>query len=192
MKKGGGLPHRYDDKEPKIGGVTNKKKMKKNMQRLGGRGGLSLASFANAKARNDSYNPSVIKKRREFYKNAKYVKKYKKSISQEEHQITPSTAQGLLEGENAANGGDHASQKKMKYKKNARNLQELYEKKHNEQEKDRIEREAVMQAKKEEREAAEARRRALKEKMYKKTRSGQPVMKYRIEHMLESIQGSTS
>ena len=96
---------------------------------------------------------------------------------------------GLWQGEN---GGGNASQKKMKYKKNARNLQELYEKKHGEQEKDRIEREAMMQAKKEEREAAEARRRALKEKMYKKTRSGQPVMKYRIEHMLEAIQGSTS
>ena len=50
----------------------------------------------------------------------------------------------------------------------------------------------MMQAKKTEREVAEARRRALKEKMYKKTRSGQPVMKYRIEHMLESIQGSTT
>ncbi|XP_047977274.1 uncharacterized protein LOC125219356 [Salvia hispanica] len=189
MKRGGGVPHRNDDNEAKIGGVTNKKKMKKNMQRLGGRGGLSLASFANAKARNDTYNPSVIKKQREFYKNAKYVKKYKKSLNQQERQSTPSTAQELLEGEN---GGGNASQKKMKYKKNARNLQELYEKKHGEQEKDRIEREAMMQAKKEEREAAEARRRALKEKMYKKTRSGQPVMKYRIEHMLEAIQGSTS
>lgn len=60
MKRGGGVPHRNDDNEAKIGGVTNKKKMKKNMQRLGGRGGLSLASFANAKARNDTYNPSVI------------------------------------------------------------------------------------------------------------------------------------
>ncbi|KAG6431875.1 hypothetical protein SASPL_103445 [Salvia splendens] len=95
--------------------------------------------------------PASSAKQREFYKNAKYVKKYKKSINQQEHQSTPSTAQVLSEGEN---GGGHASQKKMKYKKNARNLQELYEKKHGEQEKDRIGREAMMQAKKEEREAA--------------------------------------
>ncbi|XP_057782414.1 uncharacterized protein LOC131000500 [Salvia miltiorrhiza] len=192
MKKGGGVSERYGDKETEIGGVTNKKKMKKNMQRLGGRGGLSLASFANAKARNDNYNPSVIKKQREFYKNAKYVKKYKKTINQQEHRSTPSTTQGLLEGENVANEVNRARQKKTMYKKNARNLQELYEKKHEEQEKARIEREAMIEAKKEEREASEARRRALKEKMYKKTRSGQPVMKYRVEHMLETIQASTS
>lgn len=98
----------------------------------------------------------------------------------------------LLQGENVANEGDGAMQTKANNKRNARNLEELYKKKHEEQEKARIEREAMIQAKKEEREAAEARRRALKEKMYKKTRSGQPVMKYRIEHMLETIKGSTS
>lgn len=60
MKNGGGVSERYEDKERKIGGVMNKKKMKRNMQRLGGRGGLSLESFANAKTRNDNYNPSLI------------------------------------------------------------------------------------------------------------------------------------
>ncbi|KAG6415334.1 hypothetical protein SASPL_122743 [Salvia splendens] len=94
MKKGGGVSERFEDKEMKIGGVANKKKMKKNMQRLGGRGGLSLAS---AKARNDNYNPSVIKKQREFFRNAKHVKKYKKSINQQEHRSTPFNANGLLE-----------------------------------------------------------------------------------------------
>lgn len=64
-----------EDKERKIGGVMNKKKMKKNMQRLGGRGrgGLSLESFANAKARNDSYNPSVIS---EFLDYALFIRIY--------------------------------------------------------------------------------------------------------------------
>lgn len=93
--------------------------------------------------------------------------------------------------ENETNEGDYVNQKK-KSKKNARSLQELYEKKHGEDEKARMEREAMIQAKKEERRQAEARRRALKEKMFKKTRSGQPVMKYRIEHLLETIQGPTS
>lgn len=68
MENGGGASERYEGKEGKIGGVMNKKKMKKNMQRLGGRGrgGLSLESFANAKAKNDSYNPSVISKFLDF------------------------------------------------------------------------------------------------------------------------------
>ncbi|KAG6417853.1 hypothetical protein SASPL_120048 [Salvia splendens] len=135
---------------------------------------------------------SSAEKQREFYRNAKHVKKYKKSINQQGHRSNSFNARELLESEDVADGGDRASQKKMKYKKNARNLKELYEKKHDEQERGRMEKEAMMQAKKTEREAAEARRRALKEKIYKKTRSGQPVMKYKIERMLESIHGSTT
>lgn len=73
MKQGGGVSDRYKEKETKIGGVVNKNKMKKNMQRLGGRGGLSLASFANAKARNDNYNPSVISKISQFLKLSKFA-----------------------------------------------------------------------------------------------------------------------
>lgn len=49
---------------------------------------------------------------------------------------------------------------------------------------------AVLQAKKEEREKAESQRKAAREKMFKKTRAGQPVMKYRSEHLLETIQNS--
>ena len=84
--------------------------------------------------------------------------------------------------------------KKNKKSKNkgAFSLKEIYEKKREEQEKARIEREAIIQAKKEEKEKALARRKATREKMYKKTRKGQPVMKYRIEHLLETIQGSKS
>lgn len=65
-------------------------------------------------------------------------------------------------------------------------------KKHEEQEKARMEREANYKAKKEEKERAESRRKDLREKMFKRTRRGQPVMKYRIEHLLETIQGLTS
>ncbi|KAK6164764.1 hypothetical protein DH2020_001628 [Rehmannia glutinosa] len=176
MTKGGGISNENQGK--KMGGqdfIKNKKKMKKNMQRLGGRGGLSLESFANIKARNENYNPSVIKKQREFYKNAKYVKKYKRSFKQDEQLNIPPTDQRPLE-------------EQEKHSKS----RELYEKKREEEEKARMEREAMIQAKKEERQKSEARRRALKEKMYKKTKSGQPVMKYRIEHLLETIQGSTT
>lgn len=77
-------------------------------------------------------------------------------------------------------------------KNGARNLKELYEKKRDEEEKARMEREAMIEAKKEKIRVTEDRRKSLKEKMYKKTRFGQPVMKYRIEHLLETIQGSSS
>lgn len=76
-------------------------------------------------------------------------------------------------------------------KNSAFSLEELYRKQHEEKEKERMEREAVLRVRKEEREQAETRRKAVREKMLKKTRRGQPVMKYRIEHLLETIQGST-
>ncbi|KAK6141315.1 hypothetical protein DH2020_024951 [Rehmannia glutinosa] len=192
MTKGGGISNENQGK--KMGGqdfIKNKKKMKKNMQRLGGRGGLSLESFANIKARNENYNPSIIKKQREFYKNAKYMKKYKRSLKQHEQPNIPPTDERPLEGENETNERDYVNRNKRS-KKNTRSLGKLYEKKREEEEKARMEREATIQAKKEERQKSEARRRALKEKMYKKTKSGQPVMKYRIEHLLETIQGSTT
>ncbi|KVI08224.1 hypothetical protein Ccrd_013405 [Cynara cardunculus var. scolymus] len=53
---------------------------------MGGEGGgLSLKAFANAKTKTDGYNAALIKKQREFYKNAKYVNKYKKSLKQQNH-----------------------------------------------------------------------------------------------------------
>lgn len=78
----------------------------------------------------------------------------------------------------------------MNKKNGSHSLRELYERQREEEEKARTEREAIIKAKKEEREKAEARRKAVREKMLKKTRYGQPVMKYRIEHLLQSIQGS--
>jgi hypothetical protein len=61
-----------------------------------------------------------------------------------------------------------------------------YEKKRVEDEKAKKERDAIIEAKKEEREKSEAKRKDLREKMFRRTRSGQPVMKYRIEHLLET------
>ncbi|KAA0057533.1 rRNA-processing protein FYV7-like [Cucumis melo var. makuwa] len=71
-------------------------------------------------------------------------------------------------------------------------LQALYERKHEEKEKARMEKEAIIAAKKEERERAKARRNSTREKMFKRTQKGQPVMKYRIEHLLETIGASTN
>lgn len=55
-----------------------------------------------------------------------------------------------------------------------------------------MEKEAIIAAKKEERERAKARRNSTREKMFKRTQKGQPVMKYRIEHLLETIGASTN
>ena len=78
-------------------------------------------------------------------------------------------------------------------KSNLQAIREYVEKKRAEAEKVKMEREAMIQAQKEERARAEARRKAQREKMFKKTRSGQPVMKYRIEHLLHGIlQDSTN
>ncbi|XP_004309691.1 PREDICTED: rRNA-processing protein FYV7 [Fragaria vesca subsp. vesca] len=168
------------DKSEGSKSVYNKKK---NMKRFG-RQGRSLE-----KSTNSYYNPSVIKKKREFYDNAKHVKKYKKLVKQQ-HTDVP-LAIKALEDENETEEGSKMSKNNKKRKdREPRNLIEIYEKKHEEQEKARMEKEAIFQARKEEREKSEARRKDIREKMMKKTRKGQPVMKYRIQHLLETIQGS--
>ncbi|KAJ9171875.1 hypothetical protein P3X46_015179 [Hevea brasiliensis] len=164
-------------------------KRKKNMMRLGGPG-LSLEAFANAKSTSNQYNPALIKKQREFYKNAKYVRMFKKKLKQQNQPDDHSSVVKPMEDKNESG----ESSKMMKKKKNKKNgsysLREMYEKQHKEKEEARIEREAIIKAKKEERGKALAHRKAERGKMYKKTRHGQPVMKYRIEHLLQTIQGS--
>lgn len=99
----------------------------------------------------------------------------------------------LFQGRNDAEEAAKVNQNSKKDKKSgAPSLRELYEKKCEEEEKARMEREASIQAKKDERQRAEAQRKSLKEKMFKKTKTGQPVMKYRIEHLLKTIQTSSS
>lgn len=82
--------------------------------------------------------------------------------------------------------------KKNCKKKETVGLKQLYDRKREEEEKARMEKEAIIRVKKEEKEKALARRKATREMMLKKNRKGQPVMKYRIDHLLETIQGSTS
>lgn len=87
------------------------------------------------------------------------------------------------DGDNAQNVPKRHHQGK---KRSAHSLKEEYEKKRAEDEKAKKERDAIIQAKREHREKSEAKRKELREKMFKKTRSGQPVMRYRIEHLLET------
>ncbi|XP_022150141.1 uncharacterized protein LOC111018394 [Momordica charantia] len=178
---------------PKPKFVKNKNKIK-NMKRLGGKG-LSLEAFANAKSSSDYYNPALIKKQREFYKNAKHVGKYKKLVKKQNQQNEKSSSStvGLVQGEDEAQYKNHTNGRCGKERnKGVPSLQGLYERKHQEKEKARMEKEANIAAKKEERERAKARRNSTREKLFKRTQKGQPVMKYRIEHLLETIGASTN
>ncbi|VVB07087.1 unnamed protein product [Arabis nemorensis] len=155
---------------------------KKNMKRLGG-GGLSLQTFANLKSENGRYNPALIKKKKEFYKNAKYVSKFRKSVKQ--HSLYDKNGTGESSKEN----GDGDDKEKVKSNKRI-SMEEVCMQKREEMEKVRKEREVTIKAKKEAKEEAEARRKVTRGNMMRKTRHGQPVMKYRIEHLLESIKKS--
>ncbi|KAJ0051532.1 hypothetical protein Pint_01055 [Pistacia integerrima] len=220
-----------EEKVDKINGSTssmgNNRKKKKNMQRLGGTG-LSLEAFANAKSMSNKYNPAFKKKQREFYKNAKYVSKYKQSLKQQSQQIEASSAVrpielifnsdakystiafALVDIEDEVTGLDITESSNFQWlwqdqnrtrdvdEKNIKNknkkkpsMEELYKNKREQEEQARIEREASIQAKKVGREKAEAERKAARAKMFKKTKYGQPVMKYRIEHLLQTIQSSS-
>ncbi|KAK1277043.1 hypothetical protein QJS04_geneDACA003366 [Acorus gramineus] len=187
MKRGHFRMKGGDEASASRGSKPFKKKMtmmmKKKKSRMGGGKGLSLEAFANAKTGSTDYNPSLIKKEREFYKNAKLVHKYKKSLKQqhplEDHPPLPATFEDIDERE--------LDVKKKKKNKSLQSLRQEYEKRCEEEEKARIEREAMLKAKREEQAKAEARRKELRQKMFKRTQSGQPVMKYRIEHALQGI-----
>ncbi|GAB4829691.1 hypothetical protein Ancab_019345, partial [Ancistrocladus abbreviatus] len=127
-------------------------------------------------------------KKREFYKNAKYVSKYKKLRQQSEKNDLLPNIQPSEQGQNESQSAG-LKNNKNKNKKRSNSLEELYAKKHADQLKALLEREACIKIREEERQRAEARRNASREKMFKKTQKGQPVMKYRIEHLLETIQG---
>ncbi|EOA21639.1 hypothetical protein CARUB_v10002051mg [Capsella rubella] len=175
--------HQRDEQKTDSSKSTETKK-RKNMRRLGG-GGLSLQTFANMKSDNNRYNPALIKKQKEFYKNAKYVSKFRKSMKQQNLHDKNET------GESSKIDDNNDIDAKQKGKSNKRiGVEDLYKQTKEEMEKARMEREATFQAKKEAKQEAESRRKVAKGKMMRKTRHGQPVMKYRIEHLLESIKKS--
>ncbi|KAL9397396.1 hypothetical protein Peur_011649 [Populus x canadensis] len=150
----------FAESDPQIGKFRTTKrqsKVKRN-SKLGGAAGLSLEAFINAKSNTSSCsssNPALIKKRREFYENAKYVSKFKKKLKQQNQPNELSSA--------VRSSGE---------------------------EKARIEREVILKAKKEGRENAESCRKAARKKTFKNTCHGQLVLKYWIEHLSQTVQGS--
>uniref|UniRef100_A0A7N0ZT19 rRNA-processing protein FYV7 n=1 Tax=Kalanchoe fedtschenkoi TaxID=63787 RepID=A0A7N0ZT19_KALFE len=172
-------------------GKNASKNLKRNKRRLGG-GGLSLEAFANLKSKSNGYNPAIIKKQREFYKNAKYISKYKKVLKKEELPNELSMKIEPLEDDIEAKDDTEtsANSRVKKNKHKTYKLNELYEQKRQEDERARKEREAIIQAKEQARKEALFRRKTARKNMFKKTRSGQPVMKYRMEQLLETIQAS--
>ncbi|XP_065861281.1 uncharacterized protein [Euphorbia lathyris] len=176
------------EKEKANGSIsTSSMKMKKNITRLGGHG-LSLEAFANAKSTTTHYNPALIKQQKELYKNAKFVSKFKRKLKQQNQQNGVSSAVRLVVDKNET--VEAGKMIKRKKKRGSNSLRELYEKQQEEKEKERMEREAIIKTRKEAKEKAEAQRKAEKQKMFKRTRRGQPVMKYKIEHLLQIIQAS--
>ncbi|KAK8969197.1 hypothetical protein KSP40_PGU007383 [Platanthera guangdongensis] len=167
--------------------VDHLRNRKRNEKRIGGKA-LSLVAFAHAKSNPSGYNPSFIKKQREFYRNAKHISKFKKSIRQPSE---PNKSHSSLPNIEVANEDAAVLKSRRIGKKKKSSLQflsEQVERKRAEVEKARAEREAMIRAKMEERLKVEAKRKFFRENMSKRTRSGQPVMKYRIQHLLEGLQ----
>ncbi|XP_010422492.1 PREDICTED: rRNA-processing protein FYV7-like [Camelina sativa] len=178
--------HQRDEHETTDRTKSAETKRRKNMKRLGG-GGLSLQTFANMKSNKNGYNPALIKKQKEFYKNAKYVSKFRKSMKQQNVHDKSEIGESSKVDDN--DGGDDDDKQKVKSNKRI-GLEDVYKQTKEEMEKARMERKAMFQAKKEAKEEADSRRKVAKGKMMRKTRHGQPVMKYRIEHLLDSIKKS--
>ncbi|XP_021906786.1 uncharacterized protein LOC110821300 [Carica papaya] len=156
---------------------------KKNIQRLGG-GGLSLEAFANAKSTNSHYNPALLSKNFDLF----YLIPLCLLLGKFRWRVSVAFYLSELSGiREYCLGLISDACKGQKIRETS--LKDLYERTRR-GEKARIEKEAIFQAKREKREKAEAQRKATREKMFKKTRFGQPVMKYRIEHLLQSIQNS--
>lgn len=187
----------------------------KNQQWLKKHGILSQG-FGNAKAQG-SYNPHLIKKQRELYRNAKLIKKFKKSVKQQnpENSALKVPVTEMDDTEIELDGEDQRKQilpvdkesrglhedvqqeqiqlddqKRRKKNKTLQCVREEYERRRAEEEKAKMEREAIAKARQEEKERAMAKRKELRGHMFKKTRSGQPVMKFRIQHMLDGITGN--
>ncbi|XP_031484685.1 ATP-dependent RNA helicase dbp3 [Nymphaea colorata] len=158
--------------------------MKKQGGHSGGRS-WSLGASAKMKSNSTHYNPAEIKKQREFYKNAKHIKKYKKLKQKTDHEYSQMRIEPIDLVQEEINS---TSRKKQRKKSNLQTLREEYEKKKQEEEKAKMEAEAIQEAKKKEKEKVMAQKKELKHKMLKRTRSGQPIMKYRLDHLIETLQ----
>ncbi|XP_024524517.1 uncharacterized protein LOC112344304 [Selaginella moellendorffii] len=126
-----------------------------------------------------SYNPCEIKKKREFYQNAKKVQKYKKL----KKELDPQNEDGAGGSRSQIGGRRHR-------KRGFSSLERLrgeYERKKEEVEVVKEERAKENVARQQAREHSEKLRKQTKAKMFKKTSKGQPVMKFRLEQILNNV-----
>lgn len=178
--------------------------LRKRKKRLGGKG-LGLEAFVKAKSK-PSVIPSDIKKRREYLENAKTLKKYKTMINQlpkQDSEQGPSTSEKQPDPNSSSIGRDishrecHTSAKKPTLHRNheskersnplQRTRQKFLQKKQAAA-KLKHERDECLQAKEEAQKKALQTRKELKSQMFKRTNTGQPVMKHRLQHILECLQ----
>ncbi|KAJ7550040.1 hypothetical protein O6H91_07G079900 [Diphasiastrum complanatum] len=99
--------------------------------------------------------------------------------------ISPTKQASIMLGSRAKSSADLKKQKKMS---SLEKLRHEYEKEHIELENVRKEEEDAFASRQEARERARQIRKDAQLKMRKKTSTGQPVMKHRLEHLLEKIQ----
>ncbi|KMZ63632.1 hypothetical protein ZOSMA_3G01130 [Zostera marina] len=180
------------------GGYRGNKKTMRNTKHFGGNG-IPLQTFSNSKSQG-TYNPHLIKKQQEVYRNAKLIRKFRKSVKQQERRedcVPAISIPELAESSQVQNKTDpkivhwKKNEKKNKVKNSLQSAREEYEKTQKEEEKARAERERIARAREEESAKAEGKRKAKRKMMLMKTHSGQPIMKYRIKKLLDGIQGSS-
>eukprot|EP00250_Pteridium_aquilinum_P003819 c14098_g1_i1 orf=78-653(+) len=182
-------------------------KKRKSRQRLGGGGGLSLPAFVNAKSK-PRLNPADVRKKREHYENAKKVKKYRKLVKHTPHQEQKTSTEESIGGSNTdkyivhvPTSDSNASQQRLtsdfvkktkclsgKRRNALEGLRQDFIKKKQEEDRVKAERMEALKVKEEARIKATQRRKDFKAKMFKRTNSGQPLMKHRLQHILESLQ----
>ncbi|MCO5558948.1 hypothetical protein L7F22_012539 [Adiantum nelumboides] len=153
-------------------------------QRLGSAGGsITLPAFVNAKSK-PRFNPAVLRKKSKQFENAKTIKKYKKLANclpnEEGFSGVPVTEQKVT----------HVSKRygPTKGKNVIEALRKDFVEKKEEKDRLRAERLEALKIKEEARAKALQVRKNLKAKMFKRTSSGQPLMKHRVQHILDSIQ----
>ncbi|CAN5963013.1 unnamed protein product [Sphagnum jensenii] len=158
------------------------KKNKKRNLLGGGGGGLSLEALAFCKNKPFA-TASQIRKQRELYQNAKKVQKYRKTVkhlAEEGHKFEPCIGLTTSDAEVETRGRVQVQSKLEK-------LRQQSEKKE-EEEKLRTEKREAIARQQEACDKAQCERKDAQRKMRKKTQRGQPVMKHRIEHLLDTLQ----
>ncbi|KAI5071680.1 hypothetical protein GOP47_0013931 [Adiantum capillus-veneris] len=170
-------------------------------------GGLTLPAFVNAKSK-PRFNLADLRKKDKEFEDAKTIKKYKKLVKgspREEVRPIFEEFSGVLGAEGKATPVSKSNSNRFqgshtalfvrkeghgpnKGKNALEALRKDYVKKKEEEDRLKAERLEALKAKEEVRSKALQTRKNLKAKMFKRTNSGQPLMKHRLEHILDSIQ----